>query len=79
MSLCMPRAKIGLQIDDRVIEAIKELAKASNASTNRYIESVLFAHAKGAGAIPVDAEPLGEARGGKRPGAGKPKKGKSAE
>jgi hypothetical protein len=69
MDCCMAREKIGLQIDDRVIEALKKLAQQSNASTNRYIESVLFAHAKQAGALPINAEPLGESRGGDRKSA----------
>jgi hypothetical protein len=69
----MPRKPVSYRFDERVIEAIKELADRTGVTPNEYLESHLFQHAKIQGVIPPDEEPLGETRGGKRPGAGKKK------
>jgi hypothetical protein len=75
----MPRIPLSLKIDDRLVEGFKKAAKKSGLSLNVYMEQLLLGHLKGVGEIPIDTEPLAEARGGKRSGAGKPKKAQSPE
>jgi hypothetical protein len=70
----MPRKNAGYRLDERCIDALKVLAAKTGKSVNEYLEDLLFSHAKINGVIAPGAEPLGETRGGKRPGAGKPKK-----
>lgn len=65
-SAVMPRKQANYRLDDRVIDAIADLAHESNLSANRYLETLLFNHAKDMGKIPADAMPLGETRGGSR-------------
>ena len=60
----MPRKKRSYAIDERVIDAIQRAAKKANMSANRYLEKVMFSHTQSVGEIPVEAEPLGELRGG---------------
>lgn len=60
----MPRKKRSYAIDERVIDAIQRAAKKANMSANRYLEKVMFSHTQSMGEIPIDAEPLGELRGG---------------
>jgi hypothetical protein len=73
--ISMPRKKAGYYIDERVIEAIKAIAMRTGQSANDIIERLGFDYAKMMGELPPDAEPLkGNLSGGKRPGAGKPKK-----
>jgi hypothetical protein len=73
-SFCMPRDAHKFRLDDRVISALKAAADEQGTSFNAYVEGILFAHGKLIGKIPADAQPLAETRGGKRSGAGKPKK-----
>jgi hypothetical protein len=70
----MPRKDTKLRLDDRILAALREKAIEDGMSFNALCESILFSFAKGAGKLPIDAEPLTEGRGGKRPGAGKPKR-----
>lgn len=70
----MPRTPFTLRIDDRLIEGFNEAAKKAGLSRNIYMEQLLLGHLKGAGEIPIDTQPLKESRGGKRAGAGKPKR-----
>ena len=70
----MPRKDAKLRLDDRILLALREKASEDGISFNSLCESVLFTFAKGAGKIPIDAEPLPEGRGGKREGAGKKKR-----
>ncbi len=69
----MPRKKAGYSLDERCIEAIKVLAQRTGKSVNSYLEDLMFNHGKINGVIPPEEKPLGETRGGKRAGAGKPK------
>ncbi|MEM9093166.1 MAG: hypothetical protein AAGC93_31120 [Cyanobacteria bacterium P01_F01_bin.53] len=62
----MARKRRSYHLDERVIEAIQKLAGDSYTSANRYLEMLLFDIAKAKGALPPDAEPLGETRGGDR-------------
>lgn len=71
----MPRKDTKLRLDDRILDALRKKAEDSGISFNSLCESILFTYAKSAGLLPLDAEPLPESRGGKRPNAGKkPKK-----
>jgi hypothetical protein len=85
----MPRKNAGYRLDERCISALKVLAERTGVSVNEYLETLLFDHAKIQRIIPSneerlgetrgrkktdDTEPLPETRGGKRSGAGKPKK-----
>jgi hypothetical protein len=54
-------------------EALERLARKSNISANKYLENLLMAHAKQLGEMPMNAEPLGETRGGDRSAHTKPK------
>lgn len=64
--LPMPRKRRSYILDERVIEAIAELASKHHMSANRYLERLTFLHGKQLGVIPMDAEPLKETRGGDR-------------
>jgi len=72
-TLEMPRKDKEFRLDDRILDALKHASRKAGMSINAYVENVLFAHLKGVGQIPIDADPLPETRGGKREGAGKPK------
>jgi hypothetical protein len=73
-SQTMPRIPFTLKIDDRLVEGFKAAATKAGVSRNIYMEELLRGHLKNVGEIPIDSEPLPETRGGKRAGAGKPKK-----
>ena len=77
MTMCspsMPRSTRAFRIDDRVLDALDKLATKANISANKYLENLLLSHSKQLGEIPMDAEPLGDPRGGKRANSGRPKK-----
>jgi hypothetical protein len=65
-ALLMPRVRRSYKIDERVTDALMRAAAKSNMSANRYLENLLFSHAQTVGEIPLDAQPLGETRGGDR-------------
>jgi hypothetical protein len=72
--LDMPRRPKNFLLDERIIDALDSAAeKAGYKSANKFVEATLFSLLKMSGNLPKDAEPLPEARGGKRSGAGKPK------
>jgi hypothetical protein len=78
--LDMPRRPKNFLLDERVIEALGDAAKrAGYKNANQFVEATLFSLLKMSGSLPPDAEPLPEARGGKRSGAGKPKAQPTAE
>lgn len=58
------RKSTTFRLDERVIEAITKAAKLSNASKNRYIETIFVKHCQALSILPMDFEPLGETRGG---------------
>lgn len=73
--LDMPRRPKNFLIDERVLEVLDEAAKkAGYKSANQFVEATLFNLLKMSGNLPPNLEPLPESRGGKRAGAGKPKK-----
>ena len=75
----MPRKDTKLRLDDRILLALREKASEDGMSFNALCESILFSFAKGSGKLPIDAQPLTEGRGGKREGAGKPRKSQAEE
>lgn len=72
-ALDMPRKKTGYSLDRRVIDAVQVLADRAGKSANQFLEKMLFDYAQLNGVIDEKEVPLGETRGGKRSGAGKPK------
>ena len=72
----MPRKDKGFRLDIRIVEALAKVKDLTGKSSNAYVEELLMMNLKSLGIIPVDAEPLPEARGGKREGAGKPRRSK---
>lgn len=70
----MPRKDTKLRLDDRILDALRAEASESGISFNALCEAILFNYSKARGKLPIDAEPLPEARGGRRQGAGKPPK-----
>jgi hypothetical protein len=73
LAIEMPRKDTKLRLDDRILSALREKADETDISFNALCEAVLFNYAKSIGKMPLDAEPLGDPRGGKRPNAGRPK------
>jgi hypothetical protein len=69
----MPRKGTTLRLDDRILEALRAHGDEKGVSFNSLCEAILFNYAKSVGKLPLDTQPLPEARGGKRAGAGKPK------
>jgi len=68
----MPRTRVNYRLDDRVLEALNDLAGRGKA--NQFIEGLLIDFLQKTGRLPNDFEPLTEARGGKRENAGKKKR-----
>ncbi len=60
------RKSTTFRLDERVIDAMTKAAKLSNASKNRYIETIFIKHCQALGVLPNDFEALGETRGGDR-------------
>jgi hypothetical protein len=70
----MPRKPRLFRIDDRVLDALDELADAAGSNTNQFVESILFDFLKHAGRLSQDATQLKDGRGGKRKNSGRPRK-----
>lgn len=66
MLALMPRKRTTVTIDIEALIAFRRLAKRSNMSFPRYLESRMIELAKAEGEIPADYETLGETRGGER-------------
>lgn len=62
----MPRSNATYGLDDRVIEAVRFLAKSNGVSINSYMEGLLWRHAVRMGVMPASEKRLGESRGRKR-------------
>lgn len=63
----MPRKQRMFRLDERILASLEEVAtNAGFSSANQFVEATLFNFMKMAGAIPSDAPPLPETRGGKR-------------
>jgi hypothetical protein len=61
------------KLDERLINAVEQLAESMGQSAGSYVEQVLWKHCQGMGVIPISENPPKDQRGGKRPGAGRPK------
>ena len=73
--LDMPRVRKTFVLDERVMNVLDSAAKkAGYKNANQFVEATLFSLLKLSGNLEADAEPLTEGRGGKREGAGKPKR-----
>ena len=73
----MPRKQRMFRLDERILASLEDVAtNAGFSSANQFVEATLFNFMKMAGAIPSDAPPLSETRGGKRDRAvkGKPRR-----
>ena len=70
----MPRTRVNYRLDDRVLAALNDLA--GKGKTNQFIEGLLITFLKDTGRLPKDFDPLPESRGGRREGAGKPRRSK---
>lgn len=64
--LQMPRKRISVSVDTKVLSVLADKATDLNTSISRMTEIALIAHAKKLGLIPEDYRPLGETRGGDR-------------
>jgi hypothetical protein len=53
-------------LDERVIAAIDSAARAAGLTPNQFVEKMGWLYAQLTGRIPLDAQPLGETRGGDR-------------
>ena len=78
-ALEMPRKKTGYSLDTRVIDAVQVLSDRAGKSANQFLEKMLFDYAQLNGVIDEKEQPLGEGRGGKREGVGKPKRSGEAD
>ena len=70
----MPRKPRLFRLDDRVLDGLDDLAQSAGTNTNQFVESIMFDFLKHAGKLSKEAEQLKDGRGGKRSGAGKPKR-----
>lgn len=66
MLAAMPRKRTTVTIDVEALDAFRRLAKRSNMSFPKFLESCMIDIAKTKGEIAEDYEPLGETRGGDR-------------
>jgi hypothetical protein len=65
------------KLDERLIDAVEKLAELTGQSGGSYVEQVLWKHCQGMGVLPISENPPKDQRGGKRSGAGRPKRNES--
>jgi hypothetical protein len=65
-SATMARKRVSYRIDETIVSALKEQAKAEGRNANNWLENHLMSVLKQAGFLPEDYSPLGETRGGLR-------------
>jgi hypothetical protein len=65
-ALDMTRKRRTFKLDERLLEALKDVANSSNTSANNWLETLLINTFKKNGAISKDFRPLVENRGGSR-------------
>lgn len=63
MSTRRKRKPVAYRIDELMLQALESLAKESNMSSNRYLETLIYETAIKKGILPPDTEMLGETRG----------------
>jgi len=62
----MARKRVSYRIDEAIVSALKEQAKAEGRNANNWLENHLMSVLKQGGFLPEDYTPLGETRGGDR-------------
>lgn len=67
------------RIEEKLLQALEDLASRSNRTSNAYLEELLFRHCQAQGIFSLSEEPPKVIRGGKRDGAGRPKLKKGEE
>ena len=68
-SATMARKRVSYRIDEQIIDALKEQAKADGRNMNNWLENHLSSVLKDSGFLPEGYSPLGETRGGDRTGS----------
>lgn len=64
--LDMARKRRTFKLDERLLEALKNVSQQSNTSANNWLETLLINTFRSEGALPNDFTPLVENRGGLR-------------
>lgn len=64
--LDMARKRRTFKLDERLLDALKDVSNRSNTSANNWLETLLIDTFKDNGALPKDFSPLVENRGGLR-------------
>ena len=62
----MARKRRTFKLDERLLDALKDVSQQANTSANNWIETLLIETFKSKGALPDDFTPLIENRGGLR-------------
>ena len=65
-ALDMARKRRTFKLDERLLDALKEVATEANTSANNWLETLLINTFRKNGAIPKDFKPIAENRGGLR-------------
>jgi hypothetical protein len=77
MSVMLPidmRKNKSFKMDEKLLSFLDMLAASTGTSTNNYLETLVFRHCQGKGLIPFSEQPPVGGSGGKREGAGRPKR-----
>lgn len=64
--LDMARKRRTFKLDERLLDALKDVSQQSNTSANNWLETLLIDTFRKKGALPKDFSPLVENRGGLR-------------
>jgi len=64
--LDMARKRRTFKLDERLLEALKDVSQQSNTSANNWLETLLINTFRNEGVLPKDFAPLVENRGGLR-------------
>ena len=64
--LDMARKRRTFKLDERLLEALKDVSQQSNTSANNWLETLLINTFRNEGVLPKDFTPLVENRGGLR-------------
>lgn len=62
----MARKRRTFKLDERLLDALKDVSQQANTSANNWLETLLINTLRGEGALPKDFTPLVENRGGLR-------------
>jgi len=65
-TLEMARKRRTFKLDERLLEALKDVSQQSNTSANNWLETLLINTLRNEGVLPKDFTPLVENRGGLR-------------